>query len=117
MTRIRQELGDRGEEAAVSLLKNKGMRILERNFRTRYGEIDIIASCQQIMIFVEVKTRSSHSFGLPQEAVEGRKQARLRKLASAYMARLDWQGECRFDVVAVSVRGHKTLVEHFEGAF
>lgn len=117
MTRIRQELGGRGEEAAVILLKNKGMRILERNFRTRYGEIDIIASCEKVMVFVEVKTRSSRSFGLPQEAVEGRKQARLRKLASAYMARLGWQGECRFDVVAVWVQSEQTRVEHFEGAF
>ncbi|MCA9794776.1 MAG: YraN family protein [Candidatus Eremiobacteraeota bacterium] len=117
MTRVSQDLGRQGEAAAAAMLEKKGMRIRERNFRTRYGEIDLIASLGPILVFIEVKTRSGGSFGQPQEAVEARKQARLRRLAAYYLARVGWSGECRFDVVAVSVRGSQTRVEHFEEAF
>ena len=94
--------GRRGEEIALRHLENNGYRILERRFRTRFGEIDLIADEGGDLVFVEVKTRTGHSFGSPEEAVDQRKQRRLVRLARAYLQKRRWEDRsCRFDVVAV----------------
>ena len=95
-------LGRRGEDAAERHLVSAGYRILERRYRTRFAEIDLIAEDGDTLVFIEVKTRSSLSFGRPAEAVDGRKRARIAGAASVYLARraaLD--RACRFDVVEV----------------
>jgi putative endonuclease len=99
-------LGRRGEEAAGRYLVAAGYRILERRYRTRAAEIDFIAEDGETLAFVEVKTRSSLSFGRPCEAVDGRKRGRIALAASIYLARLGTADRaCRFDVVEVLESG------------
>ena len=95
-------LGRRGEETAERHLAARGYRILERRFRTRAGEIDFVAEDGAVIVFVEVKTRSSLAFGRPADAVDARKRSRIAAAASLYLARLEGPDRpCRFDVVEV----------------
>lgn len=109
----RELLGARGERAAAEFLGNAGYQILHRNYRFRRGEIDIIARDGQTVVFVEVKTRSGRSHGEPEEAVTQEKVRRIRRIASAYLARRRLaECDCRFDVVAVVVDGERMSVRH-----
>lgn len=83
MTKL--ETGSSGEKIAVDFLLKKGYRILETNFRTRFGEIDVIALDKDLVVYVEVKTRSSRQFGLPEEAVGHRKLQHLLKAAAYFL--------------------------------
>lgn len=116
----RQDLARRGEDAAARFLEARGCTILARNVRFRHGELDIVARDGDTVVFVEVKTRASTTFGLPHEAVYGRKQARLRALAAAWLhdRGLD-DCKCRFDVIAVLAREaqNRASLEHFVAAF
>ncbi|RLE08726.1 YraN family protein [Candidatus Aerophobetes bacterium] len=116
----RGKLGRRGEAIAVSFLKKQGYKIIERNYRSKLGEIDIIAREKDNIVFVEVKTRRSDDFGLPQEAVSYRKQRRLTKIALGYLAYHRLRGmNCRFDVVGILMGrgGEVKNVELIKGAF
>jgi len=94
--------GRAGEEAAARFLETKGYRIIARNVRFRTGEIDLIADENGVLVFVEVKTRSGSDFGTAAEAVTGRKQQQLVRLASLFLAQSGSLARpCRFDVVAV----------------
>lgn len=97
-------LGKKGENLAEKFLFQQGLKILSRNYRTSQGELDIIAQSRQEIIFVEVKTRSSQKFGSPVEAVNHRKQEKLKQVAQAYLTahRLE-NCPIRFDVVAIEV--------------
>jgi putative endonuclease len=96
------DLGRRGEEAAALYLASLGFRILERRFRTAAGEIDIVAREGDTLAFVEVKARSSVSYGRPAEAVGGRKRARLLRAAALYLLGHGGPDQsCRFDVVEI----------------
>jgi len=99
------EMGRAAEDAAAKFLRRKGYRILHRNLRMSGGEIDIVAEHRGVLVFVEVKARSSDEFGTPLEAVDGRKQRKLTKLALQYLAEHEsaWRN-CRFDVVEVYMR-------------
>ncbi|GAB4331771.1 MAG: YraN family protein [Candidatus Abyssubacteria bacterium] len=111
--------GARGEEHAVRALKKQRYRILDRNFRTPVGEIDIIAQEGPCLVFVEVRTRASIHYGLPQETVIERKQRRLSKAAKWYLQRnrLD-NSQCRFDVVAIVMdNGEHPHIEVIRDAF
>ena len=114
----RRSLGDRGEDMAAAHLKKQGYKILERNYRTPLGEIDLIARHQGVLVFVEVKTRRSRKFGSPQEAVHPAKQERLRNLAEYYLQQ-QGLGEVmvRFDVVGILWQEGKPQIEVIEGAF
>jgi len=95
-------LGKRGEEAAVSLLKEKGYKILVRNYKTKLGELDIIAQDEDTLCFIEVKTRNSLRFGLPEEAVSVRKQRQISKAALVFLKENNLLNrKARFDVVSV----------------
>lgn len=96
------ESGAQGEEYAARLLKKARYKIIERNFRTPIGEIDIVARDGECLVFVEVRTRSSVVYGLPEETIDARKKERLHKAARWYLQK-HRLGEipCRFDVVAV----------------
>lgn len=97
-------LGAIGEEIAVELLKERGFSILQQNFRCKHGEIDIIAKEDGRIIFVEVKTRKNDKYGTPEEAVDHRKQKRLRLVATYYLAHHCHDSHpCRFDVVSILV--------------
>jgi len=97
-------LGERGEEAAARHLQSLGFVILERRYRTRVGEIDLVAMDGDTLVFVEVKARSSLACGRPAEAVDGRKRGRIARAASLYLARRGaGEAACRFDVVEVLI--------------
>jgi len=114
----RRQLGDHGEDLAAAALKKQGYKILERNYVTPLGEIDLIARQGKTLVIVEVKTRKSLRFGSPQEAVSLTKQNRLRRLAEYYLKdkRLT-EVPVRFDVVAVTLAGDEPQVEIICDAF
>lgn len=100
----RRQVAARGEEAAASYLAGRGYRLICRNYRCRLGEADIVARDGDTVVFVEVKARRGVSHGLPQEAVDRRKQARLGRVARHFLSvRGIHDAPCRFDVVAVQL--------------
>ncbi|BCR03947.1 UPF0102 protein [Desulfuromonas versatilis] len=118
MTRQRLSLGQWGEDQAVRYLQGLGMKIVERNFRTPVGEIDIIARHRKTLVFVEVKTRRSAAFGTPQEAVGAFKQRQILRTAQWYLAQGHGRGlQPRFDVVAVRPAADTAAIEHIPDAF
>ncbi len=123
----RRTLGARGEQLAVLHLQARGLTVLERNFRTRHGELDVVAADERFLVFCEVKTRvvagrSPGPLG-PLASIGPGKQRRVRAMAAAWLASGRRHGphpeQIRFDAVGVSVdRGGKLLaLEHLEGAF
>ena len=113
-------IGDFGEKAAVNYLSESGYKILERNFRLKFAEIDIIARKDDCTVFIEVKTRKNNLFGEPSEYVNYRKQQRIRKAASCYV---DIENtDMRFDVIEVfytEKNGEMLLskLNHIDNAF
>lgn len=113
-------LGRIGEDIAVRFLTRRGLTIVGRNLRSRLGEIDLVGRDGSVVVFVEVKARHVSPGDPPQAAVDGRKQARLVRLALGYLARHRLtECRCRFDVVAVTLdqTGDAIRVDHFPGAF
>lgn len=103
MSLLKKLLGQAGEDRAAKHLAKQGYRILERNYRTTHGEIDLIALHEGTIVFVEVKTRTSDAFGAPELAVTPQKQRRMVKTALGYIKyKKLHQVPCRFDVVAIS---------------
>ena len=104
----KKQLGQMGEEAAVGFLTRQGYRIIERNFRNKLGEVDIIAYDGDIMCFVEVKTRNSDVFGSPLESVTLIKQKKICRVALSYLKfKGHYDVKSRFDVVAVYSEGER----------
>ena len=87
MTEKRLKLGREGEDAAVAFLKDKGYRIIQKNFRSKLGEIDIIAQQKETVIFIEVKSRASHQFGHPFNAITPAKQGKIIQVAQSFLAK------------------------------
>ena len=113
----RAGLGARGEDQAAKYLEKKGYRILERNYRTRVAEIDIIAMHGNTLVFVEVKTRASDLFGTPMEAVGTKKRAKIAQAAVHYIATKGkglTEAPARFDVIAIGPDGLEHLPDAFE---
>jgi putative endonuclease len=117
MSRERRLLGQAGEALAADTLQQQGYTILTRNYRTPYGEIDLIARHADTLVFVEVKLRRSEVFGSPQEAVNTAKQRHLQ-LAAQYYLNQQRLGEIkiRFDVVAITLSGTLPRIEIFREA-
>ena len=114
----RQALGKLGEDLACVELQRRGYAILERRYRTRVGEIDIIARQDATLVFVEVKTRAGIEFGGGASAVSVWKQRRVARMAADYLARRRLsEVPCRFDVVAVDFRDGKPSIEVYANAF
>ncbi len=102
MEGYKKSLGRYGEDAAVEFLKNKKYKILERNFKNRFGEIDIIAQHKKDIVFIEVKTRFSKKYGEPYEAVNYYKQRRITNTAKAYLCNKKlFDANVRFDIIEV----------------
>ncbi len=117
MRQFNKITGAIGEEAAEEFLKNKGYEILERNFQTKFGEIDIIAKKDGVWVFVEVKTKSGEEFGEPWEMVDGRKLEKVKRMAELYlMKKRLGEVACRIDVVGVwlDIEGEVEKIEHWE---
>lgn len=118
MSLVRKLLGKTGEDTAEQYIKGKGYRILERNFRLKMGEIDLIALDGNTVVFVEVKTRRGDGYGAPAEAVTRRKQDQIVRTAMAYLAKKKLRDvACRFDVIGISMHGGSPEIEHIRSAF
>lgn len=119
MPSIKRKFGDWGERAAEFYLKNKGYEIIEKNFNTRYGEIDLICKKGDRFIFVEVKTRRNRHFGTPEESVTRKKQKHLIAAAQIYVSSKNMSGaEWQIDVLAVEGEpmAEKINLRHIENA-
>ncbi|MBU8711442.1 MULTISPECIES: YraN family protein [Brevibacillus] len=125
MSDRRRLLGQKGEQLAMRYLAQKGYRIVEQNTRTKQGEIDLIVQDDKTLVFVEVRTRSSLTFGTAAESVTWKKKQKLRQLAMAYIqAQQQPIASFRFDVVAIFHPGgndrsepSEPVIEHFMNAF
>lgn len=114
----RQSLGKRGEDLACAELRRRGYAILERRYRTRFGEIDIVARDAGVVVFVEVKARVGDAFGGGAEAVTAPKQRRVAQMAVDFLSRRRLHDQpCRFDVVAVSFERGQPRIEVYVNAF
>ncbi|MDF2924759.1 MAG: YraN family protein [Paenibacillaceae bacterium] len=120
----RKALGQWGEERAAAYLSGSGLTIMERNWRARSGEIDIIAQDGETIVFVEVRTRRPGGrFGTAEESVDLRKQRQVRETAQIYLHAARKHGlPCRFDVIAVTAEGQyggaaAPVLKHIAGAF
>lgn len=115
---VATKLGNEGERSTAAYLSERGYHVLERNFRCRGGEVDLIALDGATLVFVEVKLRRSLSHGTPIEAVTPVKQGRVRKAAQIYLA---YSGRVfnriRFDVVCIMKSGKNTDITHLKAAF
>ena len=114
----KKELGKKGEEVATRFLKKHGYRIVQKNYICKMGEIDVIAKEKDTLVFVEVKTRTSTTFGPPQLAVNPSKQMQLSKVALNFLneKKLD-DVKARFDVVAILLRPKGEEIELIKDAF
>jgi len=111
-------LGRSGEDVAADLLKGKGYKILVRNYKTKLGEIDIIARDKDTLAFIEVKTRHSDRFGLPQEAVSVSKQRQISKAALMFLKENNLlEKKARFDVISVVYSKDKPQLDLIKNAF
>lgn len=117
MVDLRRLFGNWGEDAATLYLKQHGYSVVQRNYRTKLGEIDIIASDGESIVFIEVKSRKSRKFGAPYEAVTTRKQQQILRVAQEYLVKNGGIDQSvRFDVISVE-SGNEFSVEHIENAF
>jgi len=119
MTLERQLLGVIGEEIAVRELIARGYAILERRYRSEYGEIDIVAEDDETIVFVEVRARATEEFGTAAESITDGKKRRVTRMAADYLTRRRIGGRaCRFDVVAVdNALGNEPVVTVYPAAF
>ena len=113
-----KDTGRKGEELAVGFLRNAGYRLVERNYRCRFGEIDIVAMDGSTIVFIEVKSRRTESFGVPQLAVGRDKQKKISRIALNYLQEKNiTTRNARFDVVAVKMLPAGDTLELIQDAF
>jgi putative endonuclease len=111
------ELGKQGEKLAVEFLQNNGYEILETNWTFQKAEVDVIAKKEDVLAIVEVKTRSSIDFGLPQDFVRPKKIQLLVKAVNEYVTQNDLDVSVRFDIIAIQKNGNEFIIQHLEDAF
>ena len=111
------ELGQKGEERAADFLKNKGYRILFRNWKWGGNEVDVIAENNEFIVFVEVKTRSDSFLEHPRNAVPNAKQKSIIRAAEGYIQRYRIDKESRFDIVTIIKKDKDFEIDHIEDAF
>ena len=96
-------LGRIGESRAQEMLIKRGMKIIDRNWRSRYGEVDIIAKDGDVVVFVEVKTKSSGKFGEPWEMVGAWKREQVKRMGEMWCQEYEWEGSVRMDVIGLII--------------
>ena len=102
---------------AAAFLEGKGYQVIARNYRHKHAEIDLIVKRGDWLVFVEVKTRTSAAYGYPEEFVDEKKEEKILEGADHYLAECNWQGNVRYDIVAVSIVNGRWDIVHFEDAF
>ena len=113
----KKKIGDKGEDDTVNFLLANGYEVLQRNYRFGRGEIDIIAHKENVMVFIEVKTRKNNKYGYPESFVDETQQERIHWAAEEYIRQSGWQGSIRFDIVAIMRNNDEPQLDHFEDAF
>jgi len=108
--------GNEGENRAIYYLEKKGYQVLEKNYRFKRAEIDIIVSKENVLVFVEVKTRRTLKFGLPEESVNSKKSKNVIAAAENYIHETGWEKDIRFDVISIAL-GTKVEIEHIKDVF
>ena len=118
MSDYKQKIGGHGEQMEAKYLEEKGMQVIAKNYSTKYGEIDLIAKDKNETVFVEVKTRKSFEYGLPQEAITPYKQKNLIKTSQIYLKENNlYETDWRIDVITVLlVLKEKPQIEHIKNA-
>jgi putative endonuclease len=111
------ELGKKGENLAIGFLIKNDYKILEKNYRYLKAEVDIIAQKKNVLVVVEVKTRSSDYFGDPQDFITPKKIKLLLSAIDYYVVQRDLNVEVRFDIIAILLQKNETKIEHLEDAF
>lgn len=111
------DIGRRGEDIARRHLLDEGYEIVDTNWRFGHLEVDIIAYSEGLLVFVEVKTRSTATFGSPEEFVDRRKQRAYIRLANAYVLQHNRNEEVRFDIIGILYRENDYELTHLKGAF
>lgn len=111
------DIGTKGEDAAASFLEQNGHTILVRNYRHAKAEVDIISKDKNAIVFTEVKTRASESFGYPEESVNKKKRSLLKQAAEEYMYQHKLDADIRFDIISIIHTGTDFKVQHFKDAF
>lgn len=118
MAHAPHELGRAGEDAAADYFLAQGFAVLARGYRYKRAEVDLVLQRgKELLVFAEVKTRSSGQFGPPETFVSARKKELFRLAATQLQEELDWRGDIRFDIVALTQLSQGFRVEHFEDAF
>ena len=112
-----QLIGNKGEDIATNYLIENGYVIKDRNWRFSRAEVDIIAEKSDVLVFVEVKTKTYDYYGRPEESIDSHKERMLYDAAAAYMVKKEYEWEFRFDIISVILRGNDFDLEHFEDAF
>lgn len=112
------QLGIQGEQFAVEYLTSNGVKILETNWKAGNNEIDIIGTENNVLLIIEVKTRSSDNFIAPYASVNKTKQSILIRAANLYILKSNWKGETRFDIISIVIENNKPpRIEHIKDAF
>ena len=112
-----QSIGKKGEQLAADYLMRKGYAILSRNYRFKQSEIDLICKAEGLLIFVEVKTRSSFKYGQPEAFVSCNQQNAIIRAAEEYLIEANWTNDIRFDIVSVYINDEEAEIEHLKDAF
>lgn len=111
-------IGAKGEQVALTYLLKQGYKLKQQNWRHKHLEVDLIMFDGQVLVFVEVKTRSDANFGLPYESVTWQKQRKLSQAATIFIRQNYYEGEIRFDIVSILINKDETLnVRHITDAF
>jgi putative endonuclease len=118
MAEPKKNLGNRSESLAVEFLRSRGYRILSRNYRCHFGEIDLVALQGRVVVFVEVRSRSGDRFGSPLETVGLKKQKKVSQVALHFLSKNRIHGEdARFDVIGITWERETPRIEHIQNAF
>ncbi len=118
MKTLRSSRGEEGERLAKEFLRDRGLTIIETNYRYGHGEIDIIARDEETLVFCEVKLRVNDEYGEPEYALTGKKQSQIRQVAHGYLYEHDISDQaCRFDVIAIRMNGQVPDIRYLPNAF
>ena len=112
-----KKIGQKGEKIALDYLLGKGYNFITQNYHYKKAEIDLIFQKEQLLVFVEVKYRSSDAFGMPEEMVSEKQQELIVGAAENYIIENNWENDIRFDIISILAIGKKLSVSHFEDAF